>query len=1081
MTNKPVSVIKELLGDRKYHTLIDKILLKRLLSELYERGQRYEDVRDKIQREEFTLEEEVDCVKDDFRAGRLKLVIPESNFEMTSFYRIAFGNEKSSEIARDYEISNFLQDREVKTPSVVYKAEGFTATEFIRGESFLKVLLGEDTNKAKRVAKVQEEMLDQIAKYHVIPIDQKIKNMFDNGKLQKYSLSKFVKAISADQKRPIYGTDAVLNRWKESIDDYLTATGTGILHNDLHSENIIVNYNHPSIIDWGDTTIGPVHYDVCRLLLTSGFFNETHKDEIDVLVARCSSKSDGKQIQPQNSSQQKIEAIFDRHFAAAAPCLERKLSPKSPKAEWNSERFYHAFNRAHASTRLRLAGSTYKFIQDLKKNNALDRLLTTEEKELLENLPSYHFTWCLKALEKEGLHDVASDLESLTAGTGMHRKFECGVVEKETKETEEANSDSTLKNYSMEEFIQKYNPDVKSWATLQRIKDKEGLVEKEKTTQENDVKKMARKRKLKFLSRIAAGAAVLIGTALGAYTKYVQPEQERIGKEVEIVSHLAENWPQDFSDKVMLTYESPHPKYKYQTNHSIKIVPAVANFLYVPSTDFSEKVNAQFKQFNDTHPDIPVLFDVKACLNDGESISLCYPHQLSSEEQLNQKREELKESRASCLGDYITVPWEFRLGKRLVARFDYYKGKSISETIESLEYLYFRLPGIIRALERVSGNKFNELLDETAKSAGYTGDDARFKAHLFASSLAHKIKPSGNIAGTYVGVFCSDDAVLLHAQNSTEKMFAESNLPCTEDARNAYFTFLRMNGLDLGTSAELKQKVEDEYKLILAINENFPKVKIYPGEVGDTLFELTKLGYGISSDTLQLRLAVLNSIAEPAKKHTDKLRQGKEVDSACDSLAVINAPEETLNCEYFWSLTLDKLIKTEKSVYNLTGIGLRGANRQQESTQIKEVMGCNFRATELFSSLEIRGLYNDDYLMGLAFSENNRIMSQDEVQFNEVLLGEDMNQAQWEKDLFKMGDQCGRWLYELHQQCYLSGDLNKETYDKYFNAANTFTQSYETYTKMLLSLLPSGVSNSSDIFQGSNIYLPSFPAVEEKK
>ncbi|MBI4980061.1 aminoglycoside phosphotransferase family protein [Candidatus Woesearchaeota archaeon] len=1065
MANKPVSVIAELLGDRKYHALVDKILLKRLLSELYDRGQRYADVREKIQREEFSLEEEVDCVKDGFRAGRLRLVIPESNFGMASFYRIAFSKEKSSEIARDYEISNFLQDRGVKTPSVVYKAGGFTATEFVRGESFLKVLRDEEANNTnKRTAKVQEEVLDQIAKYHTLPLDQKIKRILDNGQLQKYSFSKFVKAIAAGQKRPVSGTDAMLECWKESIDDYLTATGTGILHNDLHNENIIVHYNHPTIIDWGDATMGPVHYDVCRLLLTSGFFNETYKEEIDALSARCNRKSDGKPVQPQNGSQQKIEAIFDRHFAAAAPSLERKLFPSSSGIEWNSERFYHAFNRAHASTRLRLAGSTYKLLQVMKKNNAFDRLLTTEEKELLENLPSYHFTWCLKALQKEGLHGVASDLESLVLETGMHRKPECGAVE-----------DGALKDYSMEEFIQKYNPDVNSWVMLQKIQDKLGLVEKETETQETDIRNKARRRKLKFLSRIAAGATILIGGALGAYTKYVQPEQERIREEIKVVGHLAENWPQDFSDKVMLIYEFPHLKYKYQTVHSTKLVPAIANFLYVPSTGFRERVDAQFNQFNETHLDIPVLFDVKACLKDGETISLCYPHQLSSEEQLKQKRKELGGSRTSCLDDHTTLPWEFQWEKGGLTRFDYYESKSISETVESLEYLYFRLPGLIRAIERVSGDKFNEQLDDAAKSSGYDGDDARFKAHLFASSLAQRIKPSGNIAEAYVGIFCPDDAVLLHAQNSTEKMFVESELPCAEDARNAYFTFLRMNGLDLETSVELKHKVEDEYQLILSIKENSPGVKVDSSEVGETLLGLTKLGYVVSSDTLQLKLAVVNSMSEPLEKHMDELRTGREVNSACESLGTINAHEEMLNCEYFWSLARDKLAQVEKLSYNLYGIGLRGANRQQESVQMTKVMSCNFRAAELLSSLEIRGLYNDDYLMGLAFSENNRIMSQDEVKFNEELLGEDMNQAQRDKNLFKLGGQCGRWLYELHQQCYLSGDLSKETYHKFLDAADTLTQSYEAYTELALSILPSGINNSADLL------LPSFPGLEEKK
>ncbi len=1064
MTNKSVSVINELLGNRRYHNLVDKILLKRLLSELYERGQRYEYVREKIQQEHFSLEEEVDCVKDGFRAGRLRLVIPEPNFEMTSFYRIAFSKEKSNEIDRDYEISNFLQEKGIKTPSVVYKAGGFTATEFIRGESFLKVLRTEEDDKTnKRIAKVQEEMLDQIAKYHVLPIERhKIKGVLDNDQLKKYSFEKFTRALGNTPKK--VGTETAAERWKESIDDYLTATGTGILHNDLHSENIIVHYNHPSIIDWGDATIGPVHYDVCRLLLTSGFFNDAHKEEIDALFAESKSRSDEKNTQLVNSSKQKIESIFNHHFAAAVPCLERKISPG---IEWSSERFYHAFNRAHASTRLRLAGSTYKFIQDLKKNNALDRLLTAEEKELLENLPSYHFTWCLKALEKEGLHDIANDLESLAAGTGMHRKSECGAME-----------DEALKDYSMEEFIQKYNPDVNSWAMLQKIRDKQGLVEKEKTTQENDIKSMARKRKLKFSSLIAAGAAVLIGGALGLYSKYVQPEQERIREEVEIVNHLAENWPQDFSDKIMITYES-NPKHNYQTEHSIKIVPAVANFLYVPSTDCRDRVDAEFKQFNETHPSIPISFDVKACLTDGESISLCYPHQSSSEEQLNQKRKELKESRTSCLDDHTTFPWEFQWGKGGLIPVDYYNSKSLPETIESLEYIYFHLPGLIHAIKTVSGDEFNELLDNTAKESNYAEDDARVKAHLLTSSFAQKIKPSGNIAGAYVGVFCSTEAVLLHAQNSTEKMFAYSELPCAEDARNAYFTFLQMNGLDLETSIELKHRVEDEYKLILSIKQDLPKVesdvKVDSNEVEETLLRITKLGYDVLGDTLQLKLAVLDSISEPLEKHIDDLRQGKEVNSACDSLGVINAEGEMLNCEYFWELARDKLTQTERLIYNLYGIGLREANGQRESAQMKDTMSCNFRSTELLTSLEIRGLYNDNYLMGLAFSDSNRLGAQDQVKFTEELMGEDITKAQKEKDTLKIGVQCAGWLHNLHQECYQSGELSRETYDLFLEANHTMIQSYKKYTELVSSLVPSGVNLSSDVL------LPSFPEPEEKK
>jgi len=791
MTNED-NTVRTFLGKRKFNKLTRKILAKRfVLRELDRRGKRIEEIASNLTKGDFEVDEETTYIAPGVRKGKITISIPQKKFSVSSFYHIGYSKKRKAEIEKDFEVSNFLSSRGVKAPEIAYKkrsflsSTGFGATECMIGD----VLSKRVTNgiQQKKLDTISETVISQIFKYHKqrdIP-KKAIEHLEQKTADDFYSLDKFVERV---------GKKVQIR--SERIDEFL-AEREGILHNDLHTGNIIANGGEVGIIDWGDATLGPIHIDVCRYLISKGFYEKVREEE-----RRLRRKGEN------------AEEVLERY-------LDQEIGEHLESNGYDQKDFYSKLNLADALIKLRIAGVNYdKFLKKMEEDRTFENRLESEEKQLIRDITSYRFTLAVEALEKEGLTDLTRDLENLVADIPIERRSREWV----------------------DEFILRQRPDVRSWEKMRTIGDKLLHLEDEKKRQDTINTSVARKRIFgNALTGLASIAAVLALGFLG-HENYVKPIQNSLEEKQRIANYLADNWEPDLAERMFVSFHNIEmlDGKPFLTQHPT-LVPNFMN--YVPMAEDSKEFRRLFEEFKKNNPDLEPHRDFKACISDPERyLTICFPatyhddiinhpvtKQIEKECIVNNKlkkgcRERILEAGRSIrarLRESGSLS-EQSLLEEIVSPYDYYQGLPWCAVTEHLERVYFGINSVLESMWHTKPELFSEVLSNAALRYDYKGDDNNFKLHLLSHHFMGLLKENQDLASSYVSLFCPQDAIVI-AGGDKQKIFlgehdykTDKMKQCVQEARDAYFSFLVMNGIDQETVYIIRQfDSKDQNKEIL--------------------------------------------------------------------------------------------------------------------------------------------------------------------------------------------------------------------------------------------------------------------------
>ncbi|MBW2964862.1 aminoglycoside phosphotransferase family protein, partial [Candidatus Woesearchaeota archaeon] len=858
------NLIRKLLGRRSYGKLVDKFLLKRLLGELVKKKKSYDSVRQHILDGDYDINEETTYVMPDFRAGRLVFSIPGSDFCMSSFYRVGFSKEKRGEIAKDYDICSFLTDNGIDVPSTIFTSGRFSATELIEGRELVHELQEPPSRKKRRRLVGQiDSIVEQVFSYNALErIPRKVRKALDADKLSSlYDINKLLEATGSEDAELC---SEVAEGWAKSIDDVLAGQHQGLIHSDLHNENIIVNGAGAKIIDFGDATMGPVHYDICRLLMSTGNFNQY---------------SDGEPV-PDD-----VRKMLDRRVVSAG---------------YDLKSFYSMLNRAHASTHMRLAASTFRKVKKLMDHEYYDEVLSSEDKKLVENLASYHFTQAIDSLDREGLHGLGGSFRKLGEAAGLNYR---------SREW-------------MRSFIESQDPDISGWSNFKRVMGKLGLLDRQKTMQEADIRKMARGRLARTVSAVVAAGALLVVAGVGAYNKLVTPAADALAEKQRIAAYLADNHQVDMSNRSFVFME-PEENGRRSADIRVRVMPNSLSYLFHSA---NPKLPSLFRQFVKDNPQVPLLFDMKSCIDSKESSAYCDRTLLVSVDEhdnwWHRTADAFDKSISTKVADRSALA-------EAISPFDYFKGVPGAGLLESHERIFFRLQGVLRALKHAHPEAYRYAL-RRASVPLYTGSDEKMQSLLLAQRIAEHGKESGNLAFAYLKVLCSPDELKL-AGNDLEGMLLGSQDKiagrplCADVARDAYFALLRMNNLDpesvdLILNSPLRKSIND----ILRSKDIFIPADVGQ-DVAESIVRVNMLSLDVVAKYLQFRIDAMDALRPVSKHYIKLLESGKQEGDHCDSPL-----DSDVECEFNSVLAVNKSLANMNALFNYLGLFM--LNSAQYST-----------------------------------------------------------------------------------------------------------------------------------------------------
>ncbi len=536
------------LGEKKYGELVDDMLRTRLLPELYKRGQTYSDVRERLQNSEFKVEEEPSYIAPGFRAGKLHVTMPGADFDMFSFYRLAFSSAREEDVARDYVIANYLHEKGMSVPAVVFANRTLAVTGLIEGEELLKVLGRQDLRVQNTASKTfdvfyvepLQEILDQVVRYHSLAItDKKVQNALKMKTGDDYySPARFIEAV-APHNPVVRGENAAFDlgslvdtfqdQWKAIIDVPLqTQERQGLIHNDLHCGNVIVSAaGKPVILDFGDATIGSVQYDLCRILMATGFFEYVENKRLDTLLCysptgKLDSSTPGKkqgnaafeittfpleallgQGEKANPSANVYRNFLVNELQKVFMAVPGVNSTLSSDVGYNYGEFYENCIRAQASIRLRLAGAAYKYLKKIQQDESYTHVLSNEEIAFIEGLPSHHITKCYttlsKELDQEREYQIPTGRKISSFASDLAHNLATLLRQIEDKDNLRIEIFNPLYR---SDYAARFNPDVEGLAMMRSINLKMGFVDREREVQRKDIEEIARRRKGSWIQRL---------------------------------------------------------------------------------------------------------------------------------------------------------------------------------------------------------------------------------------------------------------------------------------------------------------------------------------------------------------------------------------------------------------------------------------------------------------------------------------------------------------------------------------------------------------------------------------------------
>ncbi len=1027
------NAVKRLLGRGNFEKLVDKFLLKRLLVELYRNGRNYAEIRDNVRGRQFQVREVTTYVAPELRGGKIEITLPDKGFEMFSFYRAAFDAEKKHEIAKDYDVSAFLHERGMRVPAPVYRRRNFTATELISGSELQQVLEDNETSAAVR-KQTLDMTVSEVFRYHRLEVEKgraesRVRRRLEESKLLDfYGIDRFIGALNGRGNGKGNGkgngsgkyvpgkeilTEDVRKRWKESIDDVLAAEKQGISHNDLHNGNIFVNGRDRQIrlIDWGDATFGPIHYDIARALISQGTFSLLYLAD--------------------------IQARYDALFKADAPYYdERKvfigeISQVLPRARveaegYDRDKFYSSLNRAHASIRLRLARSVHAHVQKIRADEVYREHITTEEQEIMEGFASYHFTQAVYSLEREGLTDLVRDLQDLVEGSGIEKK----------------------ELSWMEKFIRDHNPDVSAWGKVQAMEKRIGLIDKERKMQDDDIRKYARKRRTgKAATAVLAALGILAGGVL-TYQGKVEPVQAELQEQQRVVEMLAENWESDLSSQLLVKVEYGRPvidkdgSVRNVRTTDYKLFPNIVSHLFRPKDESEKETLAKlYAEFSATN-DLPLpINDFNGCLapsltEEGKDkkpfkdlrkktsfineffnawgIERCSssPLPVNSEKQLEELKEKLVAGTECLSGRSVLL--------QAVSPLDYYKGRNLEETVFDLDQIYFNGTGVLKSLfHTLPYSRMTQVMSSMARSNGYAGDDSRYQAHILASRLSEAIKETGSIPEGYLKMLASRDMLALADNNLREILLAPEKIPDAEDALHAYFTFMAANGIDLSTSERLDRlgvhELSKEVTLAKVIsigdaiyegepNKQFPTKR----DISMTLIDVFKHDAAVTATYFgTIGIAVRN---------IQKIIQDKESELCYPSERMLELPDLIGTCiMHEWAGGPTSELRG--SVTKLAEFLFKAVDQYERSGAMKTGLRCNSNHAYHAGLIE-EGLYTPIALGLISTGKYLEAVRKDPLFPGSSVDVPLSNIARFEE--------CSRRLYELQQECVRTGALPQD-------------------------------------------------------
>jgi len=1002
VNNSRTSSVKRFLGRRKFNKLVYKTLAKRfVLRELGRKSRRFEDISGLLLNKNFDVQEETVDLGRGYRKGRININIPEKHFAISSFYHRVYPDKDKSktkrkklELKKNYDISNYLNKKGIRVPEIVYKNWDSTlaVTDCVPGDVLSNTLIKRNGKRDEKLERITDIVLGQVFRYHKLDdIPQKVQDHLTVEKMSDfYGLNHFVKALGKDPEE--------YKHLKHERLDELVADQSGLLHNDMHSGNVIANGQDLNIIDWGDATLGAVHFDVCRYLTSIGFYDKVREEE-DKLVAKGQSEKAGKVLE------KKLNVV---------------LADKLKEHGYNHKEFYSKLNLANALTRLRFAGLTYeKYLKRMEEDQVFAEKLTADEKDLIKDIVSYRYTAAADALEKEGMHDITHSLDELVEHSGIERKD----------------------RQWMSDCYAKHNPDVSSWQQMKTIKDKLIDLEEQEDKLDQFDKKVARRRIFKTALGGVAATLAVAALSYAGYQKYITPINERLETEAQLAEHFAEHWQPDIAEKSLavlnVSYEFTDDEGKvHELEHNIyKLIPAVLNYLYHPSD--KEQFKKLFEEFKKDNPDRQIAYDLDKCIKSDDKLSSCYIHTNLKEKEYEKEKARVKEkiTGTECIQERTVFSELFGSSR-------YYPSKDLVSYVDNLDFVYFTLPGVLRSLSIVDEEGFEKLLDEA--SSGRKLEDPRFKGQLLAENLADLIKTNGNIASAYVDLWCSPDDIMLAGNNKEKILLGEyEGIPsiekCSQQARDSYFTLMSVLGMDVDTLDKIKTfRLGRKTEEMLLSKSVMEKIKHSSFNKRNAMLNLLYMQWSITAatgDYYHMRLAgTRNAIHLGEIYKNDRAEQNR-----------IHHYDGIGTCSFPFEPIIRKSHRFEEDVHDIVSYVMRSDSMNKSSEQMRKALRCNF--SNAISANRINDeFYNSAFLeMRMTNKDSLELYEDKKALFVDVNPYNKLKKTDLE-DPEVMVDNLGACLeslWKMHQYYYDKGVLSEDRYLVFRDAADNFFRSWQ--------------------------------------